>query len=33
MDNTVYTRINTILDHILAGGAMSGEEGRWMIAL
>jgi len=33
MDNTTYTRIDTITQRILAGGQMSGEEGRWMIRL
>jgi len=33
MDNNVYTRINEITDRLLAGGTMSGDEGRWMIRL
>lgn len=33
MDNITYERIDSITQHILAGGQMSGEEGRWMIRL
>ena len=33
MDNAVYEKINTITDRILAGGEMSEDEGRWLIAL
>ncbi len=33
MDNTIYTRIDTITQRILNGGEMSAAEGRWMIGL
>ena len=33
MDNAVYQKINAITDRVLSGGQMTGEEGRWMIAL
>ena len=33
MENEVYDRLDDITRRILAGGQMSGEEGRWMIRL
>ncbi|MEK6747931.1 MAG: biotin synthase BioB [Pseudomonadota bacterium] len=33
LDNAIYTRIDAITQRILAGGAMTADEGRWMIAL
>lgn len=33
MDNAIYSKINAITERILAGGQMSADEGRWMIAL
>lgn len=33
MDNTIYSRIDEITQRILAGGQMTGDEGRWMIRL
>ena len=33
MDNTVYQRIDNITQRILADGAMTADEGRWMIRL
>lgn len=33
MDNAIYSRIDEITTRILAGGEMTGDEGRWMIRL
>lgn len=33
LDNTIYARIDEITQRLLTGGAMSAEEGRWMIGL
>lgn len=33
VENEIYSRIDEITQRILAGGEMSAEEGRWMIAL
>ena len=33
MDQSIYDKIDEITQHILDGGEMSAEEGRWMIAL